>query len=393
MMYSKPLKVLSIFGTRPEALKMVSVIKELELRKEVDSIICVTEQHKEMLRQVLDIFDIHPDYNLNIMKNNQNINGLTTKILKKIKEILREAKPDIVLTHGDTTTTLAASLASFYEKIPVCHVEAGLRTYNNHAPWPEEVNRRVTDIVSDVFFAPTQQSRHNLLKEGVCDTKILVTGNTIIDTLFLALKKIKENKETLSQIGETFPFLDPTKRLILVTGHRRENFGDGIKNLCNALLTIANRDDVQIVFPVHLNPNVHKPVKKMLSSKKNIFLIDVQPYLPFVYLMDRSYFIITDSGGIQEEAPSLGKPVLVTRSVTERPEAVESGTVQLVSNCSEKICEATYALLNNQELYNHMSCQKNPYGEGTAARQIADYIITLSQREEERKNVWSTEYV
>jgi len=401
-------KIAIIFGTRPEAIKMAPVIKELEKRPEAfKSIVCVTAQHREMLDQVLDIFDIRPDYDLNIMKPEQDLYDVTADVLLGLRDLLSETKPDMVLVHGDTTTTMAATLAAFYAGIPVGHVEAGLRTHNKLAPFPEEINRKVTDAIADLHFAPTEQARQNLLTEGVPASTIHVTGNTVIDALFLALEKIK--KENLSpQIEKDLVSLYPSlttavlgqkskvrsqklqdvsssvsplksfvPRLILVTGHRRENFGDGFERICRALKKLGDREDIQIVYPVHLNPQVQEPVKRILGGSPRIHLIEPLSYLPFVYLMNRSYLILTDSGGVQEEAPSLGKPVLVMRETTERPEAVEAGTVKLVGTDPALICSEAESLLNRTAVYEAMSKAHNPYGDGRAAEKI---IKLLSER-------------
>jgi len=336
-------KVLLVFGTRPEAIKMAPLVKAFEQEKEIESKVCVTAQHREMLDQVLDMFEIVPDYDLNLMKPGQDLYDITANVLLGMKDVLIKFAPDIVLVHGDTTTTSATSLAAFYQKIKVGHVEAGLRTGNIYSPWPEEANRQITGVLANYHFAPTTISRDNLFRENKNEADILVTGNTVIDALFLALDKIKNNEELKNSIILNINAqytLDDSKKLILVTGHRRENFGQGFINICEALKTLAvNNPDIDIVYPVHLNPNVQKPVKELLSDVSNIHLIKPLQYETFLYLMGKSYFITTDSGGVQEEAPSLGKPVLVMRDTTERPEALEAGTVKLVGTNKEKIVQ------------------------------------------------------
>jgi UDP-N-acetylglucosamine 2-epimerase (non-hydrolysing) len=372
------IKVLSIFGTRPEAIKMAPLIMELDKYPDkFRSIVCVTAQHRQMLDQVLRLFQIKPKYDLDIMKPGQDLFDVTCNVLQGLKSILKAETPDIILVHGDTTTTLAASIAAYYCRIPVGHVEAGLRTGNKYSPFPEEINRRVTGVISDIHFAPTEISRDKLLAEGVLATAVHVTGNTVIDALLSVVKRIRNDAAIRKEMDSRFSFLDSSKRLILVTGHRRENFGEGFENICHALVKIAEQySNVEILYPVHLNPNVQEPVKRILgeANNKNIYLIEPVDYLPFVYLMDRSFLIITDSGGVQEEAPSLGKPVLVMRDTTERPEAVESGTVKLVgTGCSEIIGEVQH-LLNNHDSYKKMSVANNPYGDGLAAERIASIL-------------------
>lgn len=365
---------------------MAPVVKELQKYPlNFETLVCVTAQHREMLDQVLDIFAIRPDFDLDIMRPGQDLTDVTANVLLGLRDVLAKTCPDLVLVHGDTTTTMAASLAAFYFGIPVGHVEAGLRTGNKHAPFPEEINRRVTSCVADLHFAPTQQARQNLLREGVADDAIHVTGNTVVDALFLALEKIRrENigEQIANSLMARYPLLKevfcpriqiPETRILLVTGHRRENFGEGFENICRALHDIAvAHADVAIVYPVHLNPNVREPVNRILGGKglHNIHLIEPLEYLPFVWMMDRSYLIITDSGGVQEEAPSLGKPVLVMRDTTERPEAVKSGTVRLVGTKRDKIVRETERLLSDLEAYDSMSQAHNPYGNGTAASSI-----------------------
>jgi UDP-N-acetylglucosamine 2-epimerase (non-hydrolysing) len=364
-------KVLSVFGTRPEAIKMAPLVKALALESNIESRVCVTAQHREMLDQVLDLFEIVPDYDLNIMRSGQSLYEITGLILTRIQSILNEYKPDIVLVHGDTSTTFASSLAAFYQKIPVGHVEAGLRTGNIYSPWPEEANRKLTGALAELHFSPTQAASENLRAEGVPAANIIETGNTVIDALMEVIEIIKKNDLIRVNLNEKFKFLDRNKKLILVTGHRRENFGGGFEAICSAIAEIARRHrDVQIIYPVHLNPNVREPVARILSSISNVFLIEPQEYLPFVYLMDRSYLILTDSGGIQEEAPSLGKPVLVMRETTERPEAVAAGTVVLVGTDKDKIINTVDELIMNPEIYSRMSMAHNPYGDGRACERI-----------------------
>lgn len=372
------MKILVIFGTRPEAIKMAPLVKCLqEYHEHFEVSVCVTAQHREMLDQVLDLFEIKPQYDLNIMKPSQDLFDISTNIITGLKPIFTELLPDLVLVHGDTTTTFSASLAAFYAGIPIGHVEAGLRTGNKLAPFPEEMNRKLTGAIADIHFSPTNASRDNLIKEGVSFNNIHVTGNTVIDALLSVVEKIKNSEFLRKKFTKDFDFLDKDKKLILVTGHRRENFGSGFENICHALADIAeNNDDVQIIYPVHLNPNVRKPVTNILASRnlKNVYLIDPVDYLPFVYLMDRSYLIITDSGGVQEEAPSLGKPVLVMRETTERPEAVKAGTVLLVGTERAKIVSEALLLLNNTDKYQSMSKAHNPYGDGTSAEKIAEIL-------------------
>ena len=371
-------KVLLVFGTRPEAIKMAPLVKTFENEPSIESKVCVTAQHREMLDQVLDMFDIKPDYDLNIMKPRQDLFDVTTNVLLGLKDVLNDFNPDVVLVHGDTTTTSASSLAAFYNKIKVGHVEAGLRTGDMYSPWPEEANRQITGVLANYHFAPTTTSADNLLKENKDSKNIIVTGNTVIDALFLALDKIEKYDELKSKIIESINSqyeLKDNKKIILVTGHRRENFGDGFINICEALKTIAlNNSDIDIVYPVHLNPNVQKPVKEILSDTKNVYLINPLQYEQFIYMMNKSYFIITDSGGVQEEAPSLGKPVLVMRDTTERPEALEAGTVKLVGTSKEIIIKEAQILLDDETEYNKMSKAHNPYGDGKACERIINFI-------------------
>lgn len=375
------MKVMLVFGTRPEAIKMAPLVKELQaLAGPMETVVCVTAQHREMLDQVLQLFDIAPQYDLNIMKPGQDLTDITSNILIGLKGVLQQEKPDWVLVHGDTTTTLAASLAAFYAQVPVGHVEAGLRTGNKRAPYPEEMNRRLTSAIADLHFAPTDAAQAHLLREGIAPETIHITGNTVIDALLAVVKKLRQDTQAQQTLQERFAFLNPGRRLILVTGHRRENFGAGFENICNALADIAaEHSDVEILYPVHLNPNVRQPVADILARRKldNVHLIDPVDYLPFVYLMDRAYLIITDSGGVQEEAPSLGKPVLVMRETTERPEAVDAGTVLLVGTSREKIVSEARRLLHDAEAYTQMSRAHNPYGDGTAAQQIAAVMLSI----------------
>jgi len=373
------MKVLLVFGTRPEAIKMAPLVKAFEKETSIVSKVCVTAQHREMLDQVLELFDIKPDYDLNLMKPGQDLYDITSNVLLGMKDVLSDFKPDVVLVHGDTTTTSAASLSAFYQQIKVGHVEAGLRTHDIYSPFPEEVNRQITGILASYHFAPTTTSRDNLTRENKDEKNIIVTGNTVIDALFLALEKIKNNSELenkiLHQLSTNNYQLQNDKKVILVTGHRRENHGQGFINICEALKTIAiNNPDIDIVYPVHLNPNVQKPVKEILSNISNVYLIEPLQYEQFIYLMDKSYFIITDSGGVQEEAPSLGKPVLVMRDTTERPEAVEAGTVKLVGTNKEAIIKEAQFLLDSNAEYTKMSKAHNPYGDGKASRKIVNFI-------------------
>ena len=355
---------------------MVPVIEALKSDAFFEVKVCVTAQHRQMLDQVLELFDIVPDFDLNLMKDGQGLADITVSVVSGMMQVLEAWTPHLVLVHGDTTTTFAASLAAFYRKIPVGHVEAGLRTGNIYAPWPEEMNRRLTSALTTVHFAPTAQAAANLVGEGILPQSIIVTGNTVIDSLLKVVAKIRDNPDLECKLSGLFPWRDESLKLILVTGHRRENFGAGFESICTALMTLGSRPDVQIVYPVHLNPNVQKPVSRLLGNVPAIHLIAPLDYLPFVYLMSKSYIIITDSGGVQEEAPSLGKPVLVLREITERPEAVEAGTVRLVGTESQAIITAAGELLDNPLAYGLMSKLHNPYGDGKAARRIADYLIS-----------------
>ncbi len=369
-------KILTVFGTRPEAIKMAPLVHALAADDRFEAKCCVTAQHREMLDQVLELFEITPDYDLNLMKAGQTLNDVTARIVQELKPVLQEFQPDIVLVHGDTATTFAASLAAYYEQIEVGHVEAGLRTGNIYSPWPEEANRRLTGVLTNYHFAPTETSKENLLRENFSPENIFVTGNTVIDALLMVKDKIDTNQDLNATLAAQFPFLDESKKLILVTGHRRESFGGGFERICEALAQTAKQHpNVQILYPMHLNPNVREPVNRILGDVENVLLIEPQQYLPFIYLMSRSHIILTDSGGIQEEAPSLGKPVLVMRDTTERPEAVAAGTVKLVGTNVEKITASLDSLLNDEEAYKEMSFAHNPYGDGKACQRILDALI------------------
>jgi len=364
-------KVLTVFGTRPEAIKMAPLVHALAKDPYFEAKVCVTAQHREMLDQVLNLFSIVPDYDLDIMQPGQGLTEITCRILEGLKPILESFKPDVVLVHGDTTTTIAASLAAFYQRIPVGHVEAGLRTGDLSSPWPEEANRTLTGHLAMYHFAPTQNARQNLLRENIPDKQIFVTGNTVIDALFWVRDTVLNNENLHSELAAQYLFLDESKKLVLVTGHRRESFGQGFEQICHALVDIAAKhQDVQIVYPVHLNPNVSEPVNRILGHVKNIILIEPQDYLPFLWLMTHAWLILTDSGGIQEEAPSLGKPVLVMRETTERPEAIEAGTVRLVGTDRQRIVEEVTRLLRDNDAWQAMSRAHNPYGDGQACERI-----------------------
>ena len=378
-------KILLVYGTRPEAIKMAPLVKEFQKHPgKFYTKVCVTAQHRQMLDQVLDIFDIKPDYDLNIMSPDQDLFDITSKVLLGMRDVLREFKPEVVFVHGDTTTSTATALAAFYEHIKIAHIEAGLRTYNLQSPWPEEMNRQVTDRMCDYYFTPTDLSRRNLLSEGIKEEKIFVTGNTVIDALFWVTKKINNapslqqqlrHQITIAGYPRIFNFQLSTFNYILVTGHRRENFGDGFLNICKALKEIATtHPEIDIIYPVHLNPNVQQPVYNLLSDVENIYLIEPLDYLPFVYLIQNCTLVLTDSGGIQEEAPSLGKPVLVMRNTTERPEAVEAGTVKLVNADFEVIIENVNLLLKDRSIYDRMSKAHNPYGDGGACERIVNFL-------------------
>lgn len=369
-------KILLVFGTRPEAIKMAPLAIALKaLNDEFETKVCVTGQHREMLDQVLSLFELEPDFDLNLMKPGQTLADITSGVLKGLNEVFDTWLPDVILVHGDTATTFAASLAAYYHKVQVGHVEAGLRTGDIYSPWPEEANRQLTSVLTQYHFAPTQNSYDNLIKENIDATNIVITGNTVIDALLTVKEKVETDQEMQARFAQQFDFLDASKKLILVTGHRRENFGQGFEDICLALANIARKNpEVQIVYPVHLNPNVQKPVNELLSGIDNIKLIEPQDYLPFVYLMNKSYLILTDSGGIQEEAPSLGKPVLVMRDTTERPEAVSAGTVKLVGTNPVVIEGSVMELLENENLYKKMTEAHNPYGDGTACQQIINFL-------------------
>ncbi|MGL6422684.1 non-hydrolyzing UDP-N-acetylglucosamine 2-epimerase [Aeromonas caviae] len=369
-------KVLTVFGTRPEAIKMAPLVHALAADDRFDAKVCVTAQHREMLDQVLSLFEITPDYDLDLMKAGQTLNDITASILIELKPVLQEFKPDVVLVHGDTATTFASSLAAYYEQIAVGHVEAGLRTGNIYSPWPEEANRKLTGVLSKYHFAPTETSKANLINENYSPDNIVVTGNTVIDALLMVKAKIEQDSALTTNLAAQFPFLDESKKLILVTGHRRESFGGGFERICEALaITAKANPDVQILYPMHLNPKVREPVNRILGGIENIILIEPQEYLPFIYLMMRSYIILTDSGGIQEEAPSLGKPVLVIRDTTERPEAVAAGTVKLVGTDVKKIVSNLSELLSDKKIYEAMSFAHNPYGDGYASKNIINEIV------------------
>ena len=381
-------KIMLVFGTRPEAIKMAPLVKEFQQRpNEFQTIVCVTGQHREMLDQVLHIFEITPDYDLNIMKQGQDLYDVTARVLLGMRDVLKEARPDAVLVHGDTTTSTAAALAAFYQQIPVGHVEAGLRTHNIYSPWPEEMNRQLTGRLATYHFAPTPLSRQNLLSEGVQESHITVTGNTVIDALYMVVDKIKRDKvldaeleKLLKQSGYDVNRLSAGKKLVLITGHRRENFGDGFISMCRAIKTLTEKyPEVDFVYPMHLNPNVRKPIHEVfgedLSGLGNMFFIEPLEYLSFVYLMEKSTIVLTDSGGIQEEAPGLGKPVLVMRDTTERPEALEAGTVKLVGTDYDKIIKEVSALIEDREYYDRMSKAVNPYGDGKACARIVNALL------------------
>ncbi|WP_192574332.1 non-hydrolyzing UDP-N-acetylglucosamine 2-epimerase [Oligella urethralis] len=370
------MKILTVFGTRPEAIKMAPVVHELRSRKEIESRVCVTAQHREMLDQVLCLFEIEPDYDLNIMKHGQTLEGITSDILLQLTGVLEEFKPDYVLVHGDTTTTFAASLAAFYQQIPVAHIEAGLRTHDLYSPWPEEGNRCLTGVLSKWHFAPTETSKHNLLAENISENSIVVTGNTVIDALFTVTEKL-ERPEWLAEMEEKFPFLKDEPQMVLVTAHRRENHGKRIWNIAEAIKILAEKyPQMQFVLPLHLNPKVRKPLQTVLEQIPNVQLIEPQDYAPFVYLMTKAMLILSDSGGIQEEAPSLGIPVLVMRYSTERPEAVEAGTVKLVGADTDVIVDACCSLIESEALYGQMANAKNPYGDGLASKRIVDSLLS-----------------
>ncbi len=368
-------KILIVFGTRPEAIKMAPVVKAFQHDSRFDTAVCVTAQHRSMLDQVLELFGIIPEYDLDIMKEGQGLSGITSAVLSKLEKVLLEYKPDYVFVHGDTTTTFASSLAAYYQQISVVHIEAGLRTHNIYSPWPEEANRRLTGVLTKLHFAPTESAKENLVHENIPENRIFVTGNTVIDALQIVTERIQKESHLSEKMANLFPWLEQEKKIILVTGHRRESFGSGFENICLALKQLSERKDVQIIYPVHLNPQVQEPVNRLLKGIASIKLIQPQDYLPFLYLMNQAYIIVTDSGGIQEEAPSLGKPVLVMRETTERPEAVEAGTVKLVGTNKELIIESVTELLDNKTLYTKMSVAHNPYGDGKASQRIIEGIV------------------
>ena len=382
--------ILLVFGTRPEAIKMAPLVKKLQSEPEkFKTVVCVTAQHRQMLDQVLHIFDIVPDYDLDIMKPNQDLYDITARVLVGMRDVLKEVQPDVVLVHGDTTTSTAAALAAFYQQIPGGHVEAGLRTHNIYSPWPEEMNRQITGRIPTHPFAPTPLAKQNLLHENVAENQIIVTGNTVIDALYMVVDKIKKDKclqqelkEMLKKAGYDTARLDSSRRLVLITGHRRENFGDGFISMCTAIRDLANKyPEVDFVYPMHLNPNVRRPIHEVfgedLTQHINLFFIEPLEYLSFVYLMEKSTIVLTDSGGIQEEAPGLGKPVLVMRDTTERPEALESGTVHLVGTNYDKIVEEVSTLLDDAKAYQRMSQAVNPYGDGMACKRISEYLAKI----------------
>lgn len=379
------MKVLSVFGTRPEAIKMAPLVKALEADAFFTAKVAVTAQHREMLDQVLDLFEIKPDYDLNLMKPGQDLYDITTKVLLGLRDVLKEFQPDLVLVHGDTATTFAASLAAFYQQIPVGHVEAGLRTGNLYSPWPEEANRLLTGRLAHWHFAPTKRNQNALLAEQIPSDRIVVTGNTVIDALQLVVQKIAESPELQTKIQSSLKEAGlktevTNKRYVLVTGHRRENFGEGFENICSALSKLAqNNPDTHFIYPVHLNPNVQEPVKRLLDGLNNIHLIEPLAYEPFVFLMQHAYLVLTDSGGVQEEAPGLGKPVLVMRDTTERPEAIEAGTVLLVGTNAKVITKEVQRLLDDENLYKKMSHAHNPYGDGKASERIINVLLKVSQ--------------
>lgn len=371
-------RVLIVFGTRPEAIKMAPIVKAFQNNPKTVVSVCVTGQHREMLDQVLELFEIEPEYDLNIMKPGQDLTDVTTAILQGLKPVFADFKPDRILVHGDTATSFAATLSAYYHRVAVGHVEAGLRTGNLYSPWPEEGMRRLTGCIADQHYTPTVNSLKNLIMENIAPDDIFVTGNSVIDALMSVSHRIDNNTRMNAELAGCFPFLDPNKKLILVTGHRRENHGDGFERICKALAVLAQRTDVQIVYPVHLNPNVQEPVNRNLKGLDNVYLIEPQDYLPFVYLMKQSYLILTDSGGIQEEAPTLGKPVLCMRDTTERPAAVKAGTVRLVGTCDKTIVAETVRLLDDELAYQVMSHANNPYGDGKTSQRIVEAVIGLS---------------
>lgn len=368
------MKILLTFGTRPEAIKMGPLVQALSNHGSFDVKVCVTAQHRHMLDQVLEVFGIQPDYDLDVMQPGQSLTDLTCRILKGMESVLSEYQPDWMLVHGDTTTAMSGTLAAFYKHVSIGHIEAGLRTNQLDSPWPEEGNRQIISRLASLHFAPTLQTRDNLLRENIPENRVIVTGNTVIDALLSVKKRIEDNRDLSTRLANQFSFLDPSKKLILVTGHRRENFGIGFENICRSIIELVKDDRIQVVYPVHLNPNVQGPVQRSLSGHPRIFLIPPVEYVPFVYLMTRSSLLLTDSGGIQEEAPSLGKPVLVMRNTTERPEAVDAGVVKLVGTDTSKIVQTARELLDNERLYQIMSRAINPYGDGRACERICQAL-------------------
>ncbi len=376
-------KILFIFGTRPEAIKTAPLIRELEKVRKFEIKICVTAQHRQMLDQVLRIFDIKPDHDLNIMTSDQSLFDITAKIILKLQDVLSAEKPDLVVVQGDTTTSFVGSLAAFYTRTKVAHLEAGLRTSSKFAPFPEEINRRITSVIADIHLAPTPWAKDNLLKENISSETIFVTGNTVIDALFSVVQMLKKSD---LKFGSLFEGIDFSKKIVLITGHRRENFGEGFKNICEAIKDLAQEfNDVEFVYPVHFNPNVRRPVNEILCGLENVHLIEPLDYEPFVYAMEKSYMILTDSGGVQEEAPSLGKPVLVMRETTERPEAVDAGTVKLVGTDKRKIIDGVSTLLTDQDAYLEMSRAHNPYGDGKASPRIVKILEDYFERKSVEK--------
>ena len=367
-------KIMTVFGTRPEAIKMAPLVKALQESSDLETFTCLSGQHQEMLTQVMDFFKLEAQHNLQVMDGHPALTQVYSRVLDRLQPVLENEKPDLVLVHGDTATTAAASMACFFQQIPVGHIEAGLRTGNIYSPWPEEFNRRVAGIITKFHFAPTEKSKANLVSEGIGEDFIDVTGNTVIDALFLTIDQLEKNEDYKKDFYQRFPFVNTDKKMILVTGHRRENFGDGLKNICRALSQLAQREDTKIIYPVHLNPNVKGPVEELLGNEENIHLIPPLEYNDFIFLMKHSYLIVTDSGGVQEEAPSLGKPVIVTRNTTERPEAVEAGTVKLVGTDFDLLFKSTSQLLDDKEAYLATSRSHNPYGDGKATQRIMERI-------------------
>lgn len=373
-------RLMVVFGTRPEAIKMAPVIKELIQTNLLETRVCITGQHREMLDQVLEIFNIVPDYDLSLMYPGQTLTELTNKVISAMEKVFLDWRPDLVLVHGDTTTAFASSLAAFYQQIPIGHVEAGLRSGNIYSPWPEEINRSLVGSMAALHFAPTIGAAENLLSENISQENIIVTGNTVIDALLETKKRIDNDADLRKELDKKFNFIERNKKMLLITAHRRENFGQGFEDICNAILAISEREDVEIIYPVHLNPNVKDIVFEMLGNKSNIFLIEPQEYLPFVYLLMSSYIILTDSGGIQEEAPSLGRPVLVLRENTERPEALEAGTVVLVGTNPETIVKETNKLLDDESHYKNIAATTNPFGDGTASKKIIEALLKEGEK-------------